>query len=179
MVRLGIKAARPSAPVETLSGGNQQKVVIAKWLMRSLKVLMLDEPTRGVDVQAKAQIFAVLRVLAAEGVAILFISSELEEVLEVSDRVLTMSRGRIVADTPADKLTMREIFWPPPERGHDRLANQVFVDVGSAAIGSSPRCPGDAVPHDGVHRALRGARIRRRQTLALRPTSEISCARRR
>jgi ABC-type sugar transport system ATPase subunit len=110
MTRLGIKAAGASAPVETLSGGNQQKVVIAKWLMRSPRILMLDEPTRGVDVQAKAQIFAILRELAAENVAILFISSELEEVAKVSDRVLTMSRGRIVADTPADKLIMREIF---------------------------------------------------------------------
>jgi ABC-type sugar transport system ATPase subunit len=110
LARLAVKAARRTALVQTLSGGNQQKVVLAKWIMRSPRVLILDEPTRGVDVHAKAQIFDILRSLAAENVSVLFISSELEEVLEVSDRVLTISRGRIVADTPIERTAMRDVL---------------------------------------------------------------------
>ena len=93
-------------PVSTLSGGNQQKVVIAKWMMRNPAVLILDEPTRGVDVQAKAQIFAILRDLSQRGTGIILISSELEEVLDMSHRILTIARGRIVADTPAENATL-------------------------------------------------------------------------
>ena len=103
---LQIKTASAAAPVSVLSGGNQQKVVIAKWMMRDPSVLILDEPTRGVDVQAKAQIFAILRSLSAKGAGIIFISSELEEVLAMSHRILTLARGRIVAETDAEEATM-------------------------------------------------------------------------
>jgi ribose transport system ATP-binding protein len=78
-----------------LSGGNQQKVVLAKWLALSPKVLMLDEPTRGIDVGAKAEIYALMRKLATEGVSIIAISSEMEEVLGISDRIAVMHEGKL------------------------------------------------------------------------------------
>lgn len=86
-----------SQPVKTLSGGNQQKVVLGKWLMRNPSVLMLDEPTRGVDVGARSEIYRIIRQLAATGAGILFISSEIEELIGVCDRVLAMQRGAITA----------------------------------------------------------------------------------
>src|SRR5699024_7069925 len=85
-------------PVSTFSGGNQQKVVLAKWLATRPKVLILDEPTRGVDVGAKADIHTIIGELAAEGVAIVMISSELPEVVAVSDRVYVLHEGRITAE---------------------------------------------------------------------------------
>jgi rhamnose transport system ATP-binding protein len=93
--RLSIRCRDIAQPVSELSGGNQQKVVIAKWLETSPKVLILDEPTRGVDVGAKAEIHAIMGQLVKQGVAILMISSELPEVLGMSDRVLVVSGGRI------------------------------------------------------------------------------------
>ena len=107
---LHIKAASSGVRVSTLSGGNQQKVVIAKWMMRDPAVLILDEPTRGVDVQAKAQIFAILRALSERGTGIILISSELEEVLDMSDRILTIARGRIVAETRASDATLASLL---------------------------------------------------------------------
>jgi ABC-type sugar transport system ATPase subunit len=96
-----------NAVVRTLSGGNQQKVVIAKWLARRPHVLILDEPTRGVDVNAKAQILTILDRLATEGVAIIFISSELEEVVAISHRILTMAHGRIVGEMESHKASVQ------------------------------------------------------------------------
>jgi len=84
--------------VINLSGGNQQKVVIAKWLALRPKVLILDEPTRGIDVGAKAEVHHLISELAAQGVAVLMISSELPEILGMSDRILVMREGRIVGD---------------------------------------------------------------------------------
>ena len=99
MIRdLSIRVAGPDAPITSLSGGNQQKVVVAKGLLTQPKVLLLDEPTRGIDVGAKSEIFQIMSRLAEEGYAILFVSSELKEVLAMSDRVLVMSKGRITAD---------------------------------------------------------------------------------
>jgi ribose transport system ATP-binding protein len=95
---LGIRAADIARqPVKALSGGNQQKVVIGKWLMRSPRLFILDEPTRGVDVGAKYEIYALADRLAASGGGVLFISSELEELIGMCDRILVMSRGEIVA----------------------------------------------------------------------------------
>lgn len=91
---LAIKAPNLHAPVDSLSGGNQQKVVIAKWLMSKPKVLILDDPTRGVDVGAKYEIYKLMNDLAEQGISIIMISSELEEVLGMSDRVLVMHEGR-------------------------------------------------------------------------------------
>lgn len=95
---LQVKAASPEVAVGTLSGGNQQKVVLARWLARQPKVLILDEPTRGVDIGAKAEIYRLVRAIAAEGVAVLMISSELPEVLGLADRVLVMREGRLVGE---------------------------------------------------------------------------------
>jgi ribose transport system ATP-binding protein len=93
--RLQVKAPSIDVHAATLSGGNQQKVVLAKWLALDPKVLIVDEPTRGIDVGAKTEIYRLLRSLAAEGVAIVMISSDMEEILHVSDRVLVMHEGRL------------------------------------------------------------------------------------
>ncbi len=85
-------------PVSTLSGGNQQKVAIGKWLSHTPQVIMLDEPTRGVDVAAKAEVHMLLREAAAQGAAVLVSSSELSELLGLCDRVLTMVRGRVIEE---------------------------------------------------------------------------------
>jgi len=98
--RLRVKASRLDDPVSTLSGGNQQKVVLAKWLATAPRVLIVDEPTRGIDVGTKAEVHLLLSRLAAEGVAVLMVSSELPEVLGMADRVLVMHEGRLVADIP-------------------------------------------------------------------------------
>jgi ribose transport system ATP-binding protein len=93
--RLGIKAASVETPVVTLSGGNQQKVVLAKWLSMRPRLIIFDEPTRGIDVGAKSEIYELLRGLADGGVAILMISSDMEEVIGVSDRIVVMHEGTI------------------------------------------------------------------------------------
>nr|WP_051481301.1 sugar ABC transporter ATP-binding protein [Paraburkholderia nodosa] len=96
--RLRLKASDLNAPVGTLSGGNQQKVVLGKWLATGPKVLIIDEPTRGIDVGAKAEVYGALAELVKEGMAVLMISSELPEVIGMADRVLVMHEGRITAD---------------------------------------------------------------------------------
>lgn len=96
--RMGIRLRSLGQPVSGLSGGNQQKVVLGKWLATGCQILILDEPTRGIDVGAKAEIYNILRELADAGLGILLISSELPEVLGLSDRILVMRRGRIVAE---------------------------------------------------------------------------------
>ena len=103
--RLNIKAANLGTKVGTLSGGNQQKVMLAKWLNTRPRLLIVDEPTRGIDVGAKAEVHQILRALAAEGVAILVISSDLPEVLSLADRILVMREGRIVGTFPGDTAT--------------------------------------------------------------------------
>src|SRR5207253_7830179 len=93
--RLNVKAPSVEVRAANLSGGNQQKVVLAKWLALEPKVLIFDEPTRGIDVGAKAEIYELMRKLAESGVAIIMISSDMEEVLNVSDRVAVMHEGRL------------------------------------------------------------------------------------
>lgn len=97
---LGIKASGPEAPGSSLSGGNQQKVSVARWLATKPKVLILDEPTQGVDVGAKAEIHRIIRSLAEEGLAVLMISSDLPEILGMSDRIAVMRQGRIADILP-------------------------------------------------------------------------------
>nr|WP_137934599.1 sugar ABC transporter ATP-binding protein [Mesorhizobium comanense] len=97
---LSIRMASAEQPIEGLSGGNQQKVILARWLARDPKVLIVDEPTRGVDVGAKAEVHQILVQLAARGIAVMMISSELPEVLAVSDRIVTMRKGRITGEMP-------------------------------------------------------------------------------
>jgi erythritol transport system ATP-binding protein len=105
-----ISAVDLELPVTTLSGGNQQKVVLARCLMRRPSVLLLDEPTRGVDVRAKADIYLALRNLAAQGLSVLFTTSEMEETQLLADRVLVMARGRIAAEFRAAELTDELLF---------------------------------------------------------------------
>jgi ABC-type sugar transport system ATPase subunit len=96
--RLRVRASSPAAEAAGLSGGNQQKLVLAKWLAAGTRVLILDEPTRGVDVQAKAEIHALIDELAAAGHGILLISSELPEVLNLSTRILVLRNGRVAGE---------------------------------------------------------------------------------
>jgi ribose transport system ATP-binding protein len=91
-------------PVRTLSGGNQQKVVVGRWLLGDMKLLLLDEPTRGVDVGARAELYQVIRRLASGGVGVLLVSSEVPEVLGLADRVLVMREGRVIHEAPAADL---------------------------------------------------------------------------
>jgi ribose transport system ATP-binding protein len=101
---LQLRPFEPDKPVRLFSGGNQQKIVIARWLVAGVKILLLDEPTRGVDVGAKGEIYRVIRDLAAEGHAIIVVSSELPEVLYISDRVIVMRNGRAVAQLERDAM---------------------------------------------------------------------------
>jgi ribose transport system ATP-binding protein len=102
--RLDVRPPDASRPVRTLSGGNQQKVVLARWLLQGCDVLLLDEPTRGVDVGARSEIYALVRKLAEAGVAVLMVSSEVPEVLGLADRVLVVREGRVVHTAPSSEL---------------------------------------------------------------------------
>ena len=102
--RLDVRPADPRRPVRTLSGGNQQKVVLARWLLRDCRLLILDEPTRGVDVGARTELYRVVRSLADRGVGVLLVSSEIPEVLGLADRVLVVSDGRIVHSGPTSEI---------------------------------------------------------------------------
>ncbi len=108
--RLRVKTPSISAPVSSMSGGNQQKVVIAKWLARGGQFLIVDEPTRGVDVGAKAAIHHLLDELASQGVAIMLISSELPEVLGISSRIMVMREGRLVGEIPRAQATQEKVL---------------------------------------------------------------------
>ncbi len=105
MDRLKIKASGPEQKVAELSGGNQQKVMLARWLCLNPKVLLLDEPTRGIDVGAKAELQSLIDELAADGLGVLLISSELEELIEGSDRVVVLKEGRVVGELHGDEVT--------------------------------------------------------------------------
>jgi erythritol transport system ATP-binding protein len=105
-----VKAAGPEAPIGSLSGGNQQKVVLGRALLTEPRVLLLDEPTRGIDVGAKADIFALVTGLAERGLAVLFATSEIEEALHVPDRLLVMAKGRIVREFRRGSGTREEIM---------------------------------------------------------------------
>lgn len=110
IARLKVKTASSATRMVNLSGGNQQKVAVGKWLMREPVALMLDEPTRGVDVGGKEEIYALLDRLAGQGLAILFVSSEMEEVLALADRVLVMHEGRIAGELGRDELSEEAIM---------------------------------------------------------------------
>ncbi|UYO98778.1 sugar ABC transporter ATP-binding protein [Microbacterium sp. M28] len=101
---LELRPADPDRPAATLSGGNQQKILLARWLVRGSSVLLLDEPTRGVDIGARSEIYALIRRLAASGHAIVIISSEIDEVLGLSDSVLVVGDGRVLSTVPASEI---------------------------------------------------------------------------
>ena len=108
--QLAIKTPGQEQVVENLSGGNQQKVVIGKWLVTHPKVLILDEPTRGIDVGAKKEIHQLMSELAASGVGIIMISSEMPEVLGMSDRIIVMHGGKICGEFGADDVSQQKIM---------------------------------------------------------------------
>jgi len=108
--RMRVKTPSLDQEIKKLSGGNQQKVVLARWLARSPRILILDEPTRGIDVGAKAEIYALINQLAQEGVAIIFISSELPEVIGISDRIIVMEDGTITGELDGNEATEEAIL---------------------------------------------------------------------
>lgn len=108
--RLGVKHRDIEQPTRELSGGNQQKVVLCKWLATKPKVMLLDEPTRGIDIGAKAEVHRLIAELASEGMAVLMISSDLPEVLAMSDRILVMRAGRIVAEFSREQATAERVI---------------------------------------------------------------------
>jgi len=107
---LKIKVQAKDQLIRYLSGGNQQKVVLAKWIERDPKVLLLDEPTRGIDINAKNEIYELIAQLASSGIAVLVVSSEIPEILTISDRILVMSEGRISAEFTSEEATERKIM---------------------------------------------------------------------
>jgi L-arabinose transport system ATP-binding protein len=108
--RLNVRTPSLDQEVGKLSGGNQQKVVLARWLAARPKVLILDEPTRGIDVGAKAEIYRLIDELAHEGLGIMFISSELPEILGMSDRIYVMQGGRITGELPGPGTTEEQVL---------------------------------------------------------------------
>ena len=108
--KLNIKTPNPMVPVETLSGGNQQKVILAKWLLTRPEILLLDDPTRGIDVGAKAEIYEMMNRFAEQGMGIIMVSSELPEVLAMSDRILVLSQGRITGEFTRNEATEQRIM---------------------------------------------------------------------
>ena len=109
--RLAIRCSSPSQNVSNLSGGNQQKVALSKWLLSGAKVLVLDEPTRGVDVGARQEIYKIIRELAAEGVAIVIVSSDLPEILSICERVIVMHEGKITGTLKASELSEAKVMY--------------------------------------------------------------------
>jgi ABC-type sugar transport system ATPase subunit len=107
---LSIRTPSIGVKARALSGGNQQKLVIGKWLNSQVKVLLMDEPTRGIDIEAKNQVYELVRNLAGQGISVIFVSSEIDEVLEVSDRILVLNQGRVVADVRAAEVTLERVL---------------------------------------------------------------------
>jgi ribose transport system ATP-binding protein len=120
--RLDLRPADPRRIMRTLSGGNQQKAVVARWLVRDCRVLLLDEPTRGVDVGARAELYRLIHELAADGVAVVLVSSEMPEVLGLSDRVLVLREGHVVMEAPAGELSEAAVLDLVMKEGQEVLA---------------------------------------------------------
>ena len=107
---LDVRPSDPDRSARTLSGGNQQKVLLARWLVHGCRVLLLDEPTRGVDVGARAEIYGLIADLAAQGAAVVVVSSDIPEVIGLSDRVLVISEGRVVHEGPASGIDEHRVL---------------------------------------------------------------------
>ena len=129
---LDIRPADPNALMRNLSGGNQQKVLLARWLITEPRLLVLDEPTRGIDVGAKAQIQQLVAELAADGMAVVFISAELEEVLRLADRVVVMRDRRKVAEQVNDGLEVSDVLRTIAGAGESAVALEVVPDAEEA-----------------------------------------------
>jgi ABC-type sugar transport system ATPase subunit len=108
--KLRIKTLSRKSMVKSLSGGNQQKVVLAKWLLSEPEIIIMDEPTRGIDVGAKRDIYLLIGELAKAGKAVLIISSEIPELMGLSDRIITMAGGRLTGEIPRDRFSQEEIM---------------------------------------------------------------------
>lgn len=124
--RLSIKTPSPHQPVQYLSGGNQQKVVLGKWLTLQPKVLLLDEPTRGIDIGAKQEIYSLMERLASQGMAILFVSSELEEILGMSDRVMVMCEGALTGQLTKAQMSEQAVMQLATRRGQHVTTEMVI-----------------------------------------------------
>ncbi|MGD0613964.1 MAG: sugar ABC transporter ATP-binding protein [Verrucomicrobiota bacterium] len=135
MARMRIKAESADTPVNTLSGGNQQKVVLAKWLAMNPEILVLDEPTAGVDVGSKAEIVAAIRDLARQGKAILLISSEIAELLAASDRIAIMADGRIVREILRRDLDPEEAARRDPVERFEHAEHQLQIAIQNVNAG--------------------------------------------
>ena len=121
---LDIRAPNVDRLAGNLSGGNQQKLLLGKWIYSKPDVLFLDEPTRGVDVGAKYEIYQIINELAEEGKSILFISSELNEILGMADRIYVMNEGQIIAEFPGDSVTQEEIMSCIMQHSKGQLAHE-------------------------------------------------------
>jgi ABC-type sugar transport system ATPase subunit len=110
ILAFGVKTAGRRQDISQLSGGNQQKVVIAKTLLAKPSIVILDEPTRGIDIGAKAEVYAIITRLASEGKAVILVSSELPEILSLSDRILVMRQGMVAAELDPRHTTQEEIL---------------------------------------------------------------------
>lgn len=147
-----VKAAGPNAPITSLSGGNQQKVVIGKMLMTGPKVLLLDEPTRGIDVGAKGEIFALLFQEARKGLAVLYVTSEAGEALTASHRIVVMSKGRIVRELDPRTCTRDELMTASGEHGDEHAESPSDAVMAGPASDRKAQVS-DTSPHrgNGVH----------------------------
>ena len=125
MRELRVKAPSVLTITGTLSGGNQQKVVLAKWLLTNPRVLFLDEPTRGIDVGAKQEIYAQINALAKSGLAIVLVSSELPEVLGLSDRVLVLHEGRVTGEFTRASATPEKVM--ACATGHEQRGQRLEI----------------------------------------------------
>jgi rhamnose transport system ATP-binding protein len=152
MQKLQVKAASPKLAVSSLSGGNQQKVLLGKWLATKPRILILDEPTRGVDVGAKAEIYKLVQNLASEGLAVLVISSDLPEVLLLSDRILVMRTGKISGELSRAEASQEKILslavpqvleadLPASDDSQSPAAKSNDSDPNSNGSGPNPKSP--------------------------------------
>ncbi len=129
--RFSVRPPDPERPIATLSGGNQQKVVVARWMEAKVRLLVLEEPTIGVDVGSKAEIYHLLQLALKEGLAVLLISSDFEEVERICHRALVFNRGRVVAEIPQRDLTIARLT---------ALASGGAADGIVPRLGSAPPC---------------------------------------
>jgi ribose transport system ATP-binding protein len=129
--RLRIKTPSDAQEVRFLSGGNQQKIVIAKWLARDCEILFFDEPTRGIDIGAKNEIYKLLNTLAEQGRAIVMISSELPEILRMSHRIAVMCEGRMTGELPSEGTTQEDIMRLATKR-HSITADTINATTGGS-----------------------------------------------
>lgn len=141
MKRLRIKASSPEQKVGELSGGNQQKVLLARWLCLEPKVLLLDEPTRGIDVGAKAEVQALIDDLAQEGLAVLLISSDIEELIEGSDRILVLRGGAVAGELTGDRVEESELLSVLADETAEEAAGEAADGTKASAAPEAPAAP--------------------------------------